>query len=306
MTPTDVFAKTQEGIDAMLDPRAPLSASFRRLLSAVDGALTVKQLSAQLPHLSLDDMKPWFAELARLGYIRPLSGGAAPAAAAAGRFAPAHEPVEPSNYAYEGYVEMTQDPDFKATVAAVGQWMKQNTKAAAAVPDERLAQTTRMAMIEAKSTLDTINRAGFFMQPPELAAATVKAEAGAAARPRRRVLIVEDDDLQVAMLKTIVGREGHDIAVAQQREEIINALNAQPGPDVLLLDVELPDADGFTILERIKQHPTLNVMRVIMVTGRTERADIAKGVLLGADGYITKPYRPSTLRAAVMQALGEG
>lgn len=305
MSPNDVFHKTQDGIDAMLDPRAPLSASFRRLLSAVDGALTVKQLSAQLPHLSLDDIKPWFAELARLGYIRPAAGGTT-APTGSVKIAPAREPVEASTYAYEGYVEMTSDPEFKATVAAVGQWMKKNSATAAALPDDRLAQTTQMAMIEAKSTVDTINRAGFFMQPPEIAAATIAAEARGAAGRKRRILIVEDDDLQVAMLKTIVGKDGHDITVAQKREDIINALNAKPAPDVLLLDVELPDADGFTVLEKVKQHPTLKAIRVLMVTGRTERADIAKGVLLGADGYITKPYRPSTLRAAVMQALGEG
>ena len=122
---------------------------------------------------------------------------------------------------------------------------------------------------------------------------------------KRNVLIIEDDDMQVMILKKIIGQEGHDIKVAQNKAEALAALNSQPSPDLLLLDVELPDTDGFTILEKVKQHPVLKKCRVVMVTARTDRADIAKGVLLGADGYITKPYRPETLKAAVRQALGQ-
>ena len=133
------------------------------------------------------------------------------------------------------------------------------------------------------------------MQPPAAAPTAGK---------KQLVLIVEDDPLQLAMLRTIVNKEGHDIAIAGNRAEVLAALNRLPYPDLLLLDVQLPDVDGFMILEKVKQHPALKAARVVMVTARTERADIAKGVLLGADGYITKPYRPATMSAAIRQALG--
>jgi len=280
MDPTSVFAKTREGIDAQFDPRAPLSAAFKRLLTAIDGKLTLAQLQEKFPHLSIGDINMWASELARMRFIEPVAQFAPPPA---------------STYVYDGYVEMTADPEFKAAANEVGKWMKANIKSAAKTADDDMAKTSQMAVIEAQSTINTINRSGFFMQPPAAAPAAGK---------KHLVLIVEDDPIQLAMLKTIVTREGHDIAIAGNRAEVLAALNRLPYPDLILLDVQLPDVDGFMILEKVKQHPALKAARVVMVTARTERADIAKGVLLGADGYITKPYRPATMSAAIRQAMG--
>lgn len=275
-----VFKKTREGIDAQCDPRAPLSSAFKRLLTTIDGKLTLTQLQEKFPHLSIGDINMWASELARLRFIEPIA-----------QFAPAAA----TSYVYDGYVEMTADPEFKAAASEVGKWMKENIKSAAKTADDEMAKTSQMAVIEAQSTITTINNSGFFMQPPEAAPAAGK---------KHLVLIVEDDPIQLALLKTIVTKEGHDIAIARNRAEVLAALNHLPYPDLLLLDVQLPDVDGFMILEKAKQHPALKAARVVMVTARTERADIAKGVLLGADGYITKPYRPATMTAAIRQALG--
>lgn len=280
MENTTVFAKTREGIDAQFDPRAPLSAAFKRLLTAIDGKLTLAQLQEKFPHLSIGDVNMWASELARMRFIEPVA-----------QFAP---PVA-SSYVYDGYVEMTADPEFKAAASEVGKWMKANIQSAAKTADDDMAKTSQMAVIEAQSTINTINQSGFFMQPPEAAPAAGK---------KHLVLIVEDDPIQLAVLRTIVTKEGHAIAIAGNRAEVLAALNRLPYPDLILLDVQLPDVDGFMILEKVKQHPTLKAARVVMVTARTERADIAKGVLLGADGYITKPYRPATMSAAIRQALG--
>ena len=276
----DVFTKTQDGIDALFDPRAPLSPAFKRLLTAVDGRLSLNDLLARFPHLTTGDIKIWASELGRMRYIEPVA-----------RF----EPTPVNSFVYDGYVEMTADPEFKAVAGEVSQWMKANSQAGKRT-EANLANTTQMAVIEAASTINTINRSGFFMNLAEIAQSPVQ---------KRNVLIIEDDDMQVMILKKIIGQEGHDIKVAQNKAEALAALNSQPSPDLLLLDVELPDTDGFTILEKVKQHPVLKKCRVVMVTARTDRADIAKGVLLGADGYITKPYRPETLKAAVRQALGQ-
>lgn len=275
-----VFKKTREGIDAQFDPRAPLSSAFKRLLTTIDGKLTLTQLQEKFPHLSIGDINMWASELARMRFIEPVA-----------QFAPAAA----TSYVYDGYVEMTADPEFKAAASEVGKWMKENIMSAAKTADDDMAKTSQMAVIEAQSTINTINNSGFFMQPPEAAPAAGK---------KHLVLIVEDDPIQLALLKTIVTKEGHDIAIARNRAEVLAALNHLPYPDLLLLDVQLPDVDGFMILEKAKQHPALKAARVVMVTARTERADIAKGVLLGADGYITKPYRPATMSAAIRQALG--
>ena len=276
-----IFAKTRAGIDEQFDPRTRLSPAFLRLLTAIDGKLSLAALQKRFAHLSGNDIGMWASELARLKYIEPVAQFEAPA---------------PSNYVYQGYVEMTADPEFRRTADEVGQWMRSNLKSEAKTSEADLQKTSQMAVLEATSTIQGIERSGFFMQPPAL---TTGAPAGA-----RRVLIVEDDGMQMALLRTIVMREGHTVEVAKNRAEVLAALNRLPYPDLLLLDVELPDVNGFNILEKVRAHPALKALRVVMVTGRTDRADIAKGVLLGADGYITKPYRPATMGAAIRQALG--
>ena len=277
-----VFVKTRAGIDEQFDPRTRLSAAFRRLLTVIDGKRSLRELQAELPHLSGGDIGMWASEMAKLRYIEPV--------------APFEAPAE-STYVYQGYVEMTADPEFKKAAAEVNQWMRQNSKADEKTAEDDLQKTSEMAVLEASSTISGIERNGFFMQPP------APAQAGTGAR---RVLIVEDDDMQLALLGKIASLLGHTVQTAKRRADVLAALNQLPYPDLILLDVELPDVSGFTILEKIRQHPALKETRVIMVTGRTDRADIAKGVMLGADGYITKPYRPATMTAAIRQALGQG
>ncbi|MBM3347930.1 MAG: response regulator [Betaproteobacteria bacterium] len=75
-------------------------------------------------------------------------------------------------------------------------------------------------------------------------------------------------------------------------------------PDAVLLDVILPDANGFDILARIRQHPVLKAIPVIILTARATREDVLHGLAGGADGYITKPFDPDTLLRGVRAVLG--
>ena len=279
-----VFVKTRAGIDEQFDPRTRLSAAFLRLLTAIDGKASLATLQKQFPHFSGNDLGMWASELARLKYIEPVAQ---------------FEATPASSYVYQGYVEMTADPEFRKTAAEVSQWMRANVKAEEKTSEAELQKTSQMAVLEATTTISGIERSGFFMQPAAADTATAAVAGGA-----RRVLIIEDDPMQMALLRKIVSLEGHQVEVAKNRADVLAALNRLPYPDLLLLDVELPDVNGFSILEKVRAHPDLKALRVVMVTGRTDRADIAKGVLLGADGYITKPYRPATMSAAIRQALG--
>ncbi len=72
-------------------------------------------------------------------------------------------------------------------------------------------------------------------------------------------------------------------------------------PDLILLDVQLPDGNGFDILARMRQHPVLKNMPVIMLTAEATRESVLRGLQLGADGYVTKPFEPDVLVSA-----GEG
>jgi len=118
------------------------------------------------------------------------------------------------------------------------------------------------------------------------------------------VLIVEDNaDLQLN-LKMLLRMEGFLVRQARNREEILAELRKLPLPDVTLLDVNLPDANGFDVLARVRQHPQLKAMRIIMLTALASRTDVLRGLSGGADGYITKPYERETLLAGVKAVLG--
>ncbi|MDH4191878.1 MAG: response regulator, partial [Betaproteobacteria bacterium] len=85
---------------------------------------------------------------------------------------------------------------------------------------------------------------------------------------------------------------------------ILAAFREPPRPDLVLLDVTLPDADGFDVLAKMRLHPALKTVPVIMVTAIATREAVIKGILRGADGYITKPFEVDVLLKAVRTVLG--
>jgi CheY-like chemotaxis protein len=120
------------------------------------------------------------------------------------------------------------------------------------------------------------------------------------------VLVIDDDaDLQ-KLIRTYFMMEGFMPRAAHKRDEIMVALRMQPAPDLILLDVQLPDANGFDILARMRQHPVLKNTPVVMLTAEATRESVLRGLQLGADGYITKPFEPDVLVAAVKAILGLG
>lgn len=118
------------------------------------------------------------------------------------------------------------------------------------------------------------------------------------------VLVVEDDVALARLLEEVLGKAGFGTRIARNKGEINVEFNRPPMPDIMLLDVSLPDADGFNILERIRANPRIAKLPVIMVTGKSEVTDVARGLAAGADGYVTKPFKMSGLVAAVNTVLG--
>ncbi len=126
-----------------------------------------------------------------------------------------------------------------------------------------------------------------------------------AAETRQPTLLVVDDDLDLLkLLRTYFRLEGFATRTATRRAEIMAALREAPLPDLVLLDVHLPDANGFEVLARMRQHPVLKAMPVILLTAEATREGVLKGLQAGADGYITKPFEPEQLVAAVREVLG--
>jgi len=114
-----------------------------------------------------------------------------------------------------------------------------------------------------------------------------------------RVLIVEDDEGIALLIEKVLHTFGCKTLRARNRAEIVQGLAGKPAPHIVLLDIMLPDADGFDVLNRIRHHPQLANIAVLLLTSLGEDKDVARGLQLGANGYITKPVLPSTLLEAI-------
>jgi CheY-like chemotaxis protein len=116
------------------------------------------------------------------------------------------------------------------------------------------------------------------------------------------VLIVEDDPDQAALAELRVAAAGYRVALAASVEEMTEALK-QGVPDLMLLDVMLPDGDGFDVLGRLRRHPDYALLPIVMLTVKADTNDIQQGLALGADGYVTKPYSKEVLADTIGRVL---
>ncbi|MBG6070391.1 MULTISPECIES: response regulator transcription factor [unclassified Polaromonas] len=117
-------------------------------------------------------------------------------------------------------------------------------------------------------------------------------------------IVVEDEPMLAKFIQSYLSFEGFQVRLAGNRVEVIAEFRKPPVPDLILLDVMLPDADGFDILLRLRQHPALKNVPVIMLTGKSTRQAVIKGLAGGADGYITKPFEADALMRAVRTVIG--
>jgi len=117
------------------------------------------------------------------------------------------------------------------------------------------------------------------------------------------VLIVEDDPDQLALADLRVSMAGYKVRVAKSVNAYLQSMLDEGAPDLLLLDVVLPDGNGFDVLAKIRRHPVLCSLPVVLLTAKDEAGDIGKGLLLGADGYITKPYTRNILGDVIRRVL---
>jgi CheY-like chemotaxis protein len=117
------------------------------------------------------------------------------------------------------------------------------------------------------------------------------------------VLLVEDDPDQAALGDLRVSMAGYRVRLARSCREMVVDLETQPLADLVLLDVMLPDGNGFGILACMRTDPRLSLLPVIMLTALTGAEDIRRGLDLGADGYITKPYSKDLLVDTIRQVL---
>lgn len=105
----------------------------------------------------------------------------------------------------------------------------------------------------------------------------------------KKVLIADDEQNIVISLEFLMKREGYLVAVARDGEEGLAAIRASP-PDLVILDVMMPKLNGFEVLEAVRADPTLAGVRILMLTAKGRAAEHTKGLALGADAYMPKPF----------------
>jgi CheY-like chemotaxis protein len=153
---------------------------------------------------------------------------------------------------------------------------------------------------EAETGVASLKQKGYYVRIARRAAQEREVKQGWQAT----ILVVDDDPDLLKLIRTFFRFEGFTVREATKRAEIMAAFRQPPMPDLVLLDVNLPDADGFEVLARLRQHAVLKTVPVVMITAEATREAVLKGLQAGADGYITKPFEPDWVVTAVRQVLG--
>jgi len=121
----------------------------------------------------------------------------------------------------------------------------------------------------------------------------------------KRVLIVEDQEDNRAILRDLLSKSGYDLIEATNGEEGV-ALAQSQRPDLILMDVQLPIIDGYEATRRIKSNAELRSIPVIAVTSYALSGDEAKARAAGCDAYVAKPFSPRLLLAKIRKYLPAG
>lgn len=122
---------------------------------------------------------------------------------------------------------------------------------------------------------------------------------------KRRILVVEDEDNIALALEFLVTREGYDHArVADGATALARIRDLHP--DLVLLDVMLPGASGYEICQSVRLDPSLSDVKILMMTARGSAIERRKGLEIGADGFISKPFELKELRDEVHRLLRVG
>jgi DNA-binding response OmpR family regulator len=118
----------------------------------------------------------------------------------------------------------------------------------------------------------------------------------------KEILIVDDEPNVVIPLQFLMEQHGYKVMVAERGEDALD-LVYQYKPDLVLLDILLPGIDGYEVCEIIRLNPNFRNVKIIFLTAKGREMEIAKGMALGADAYITKPFSNAALVAKVKEVL---
>lgn len=192
--------------------------------------------------------------------------------------------------------------DWLGELADLGLVAPADGELAASDPDATLhlgpgARTAPPAALRAVA--QSLESAGCYVAEERVAARAPLAKRAA----QTELLVVEDDPDQLALADLRLALAGYRVRAADSVRALERSLAERGAPDLLLLDVMLPDGDGFEVLSQLRRHRAYASLPIVMLTARRHIADVERGFHLGADGYLTKPYSRDLLVTVVRRVL---
>ena len=118
----------------------------------------------------------------------------------------------------------------------------------------------------------------------------------------QKILVADDEPNIVISLEYLLKREGYTVIVARDGQEALDAI-VRDQPDLVLLDVMMPKKSGFEVCQELRLNESLQHIKILMLTAKGRDTDVAKGLALGADAYMTKPFATRDLVQKVAQML---
>ena len=118
----------------------------------------------------------------------------------------------------------------------------------------------------------------------------------------KEILIVDDEPSIVVPIQFLMEQQGYNVLVAENGEDALDIIYKYK-PDLILLDIMLPRIDGYEVCEIVRLDPRYRDIKIIFITAKGREVEIAKGLALGADAYITKPFSNTELVSKVKELL---
>jgi DNA-binding response OmpR family regulator len=122
---------------------------------------------------------------------------------------------------------------------------------------------------------------------------------------RKTILIADDEPNIVAALEFLLQQEGHEVLTAQNGEQALRLVEARV-PDLVLLDVMMPQKSGYEVCQRIREHAEWRHIKIVMLSAKGRDAEVSKGLTMGADLYVTKPFSTRELMTKIKGLLEPG
>jgi DNA-binding response OmpR family regulator len=119
----------------------------------------------------------------------------------------------------------------------------------------------------------------------------------------RSLVLIADDDADILLLvRAVLERSGHEVVGASDGAEALASVRARK-PDLVVLDIAMPEVDGLEVLRRLRADPTTSELPVVLLSARAQEADVVRGFAIGASAYLKKPFSPRELSEHVAELL---